>query len=62
MDLGEGPEEVAGDQPLEEGESDRVHSEEERSRPGRTDEEVELEEDAEAEREAAEKDIEEINA
>jgi F-type H+-transporting ATPase subunit alpha len=41
-------------QPLEEGESDRVKSEEERERPGRTDEEAEAEEEAEHEREEAE--------
>ena len=36
-------------QPLEEGESDRVKSEDERSKPGRTDEEAEAEDEAEAE-------------
>ena len=40
-------------QPLEEGESDRVRSEEEHGRPGRTDEEAEAEEEAEGEREKA---------
>ncbi len=44
-------------QPLEEGESDRVHSEEERQRPGRTDEEQETEEAAEADAEAAEETV-----
>jgi F-type H+-transporting ATPase subunit alpha len=47
-------------QPLEEGESDRIHSEEERSRPGRSDDEQEAEEDAEAEREAAEESVEDL--
>ena len=46
-------------QPLEEGESDRVKSEEERSKPGRTDEESEKEADAEQEREKAEETVEE---
>ena len=49
-------------QPLEEGESDRVKSEHERERPGRTDEEAELEEDAEADRKAAEEKVEEVTA
>ncbi len=44
-------------QPLEEGESDRVKSEEERSKPGRTDEEAEKESEAEAEGEAAERTV-----
>ena len=44
-------------QPLEEGESDRVHSEEERQRPGRTDEEQETEEAAEADADAAEETV-----
>ena len=47
-------------QPLEEGESDRVHSEEERERPGRTDEEAETEEAAEADAEAAEENVEDL--
>ena len=46
-------------QPLEEGESDRVNSEDEHARPGRTAEEAELEQDAEADRKAAEDKIEE---
>jgi F-type H+-transporting ATPase subunit alpha len=46
-------------QPLEEGESDRVKDEEERSRPGRSDEEAEKEADAEAEAEKAEKTVDE---
>jgi F-type H+-transporting ATPase subunit alpha len=45
-------------QPLEEGESDRVKDEEERSRPGRTDEEAETEREAEADAEAAEDTVE----
>jgi F-type H+-transporting ATPase subunit alpha len=45
-------------QPLEEGESDRIRSDHERERPGRTAEEAELEEDAEADREAAEDTVE----
>ena len=49
-------------QPLEEGESDRIKSGDERSRPGRTADEVEAERDAEADREAAEKQIEEVSA
>ena len=51
--------------PLEEGESDRVKSEDEHARPGRTDEEAELEQDAEADRKAAEdkiEDTEEVTA
>jgi F-type H+-transporting ATPase subunit alpha len=44
--------------PLEEGESDRVRSEEERSKPGRTDEEAEKEADAEGEGEQAERAVE----
>jgi len=47
-------------QPLEEGESDRIHSEGERSKPRRTEEEAELEEDAEADRKAAEESAEEL--
>ena len=48
--------------PLEEGESDRVKSEEERSKPGRTDEEAEAEADAEKQAEEAEEAIEETEA
>ena len=44
--------------PLEEGESDRVKSDEEHSRPGRTDEEASKEREAEAEGEKAEKTVE----
>jgi F-type H+-transporting ATPase subunit alpha len=44
-------------EPLEEGESDRVKSEEEHERPGRTDEEAETERQAEAEGEKAEKTV-----
>jgi F-type H+/Na+-transporting ATPase subunit alpha len=44
-------------EPLEEGESDRVKSEEEHERPGRTDEEAETERQAEAEGERAEKTV-----
>jgi F-type H+-transporting ATPase subunit alpha len=44
-------------EPLEEGESDRVKSEEEHERPGRTDEEAEAEREAEAEGERAEKSV-----
>jgi hypothetical protein len=44
--------------PLEEGESDRVKDEDERKRPGRTDEEAKAERDAEAEGEQAEKTVE----
>ncbi|HYU59868.1 MAG TPA: F0F1 ATP synthase subunit alpha [Solirubrobacterales bacterium] len=40
-------------QPLEEGESDRIKSDVEHERPGRTDEEAEAEEEAEGEREKA---------
>jgi F-type H+-transporting ATPase subunit alpha len=46
-------------QPLEEGESDRVRSEEERERPGRTTEESATERAAEAEREGAERAVDE---
>ena len=45
-------------QPLEEGESDRVKSEDERARPGRTDEEAEAEQ-GRGRREAAEETVEE---
>jgi F-type H+-transporting ATPase subunit alpha len=44
-------------QPLEEGESDRVKSGEEREKPGRTEEEAEKEADAEAEGEEAERTV-----
>ena len=54
-----GPDFDEDGQPLEEGESDRVKSEDEREKPGRTEEEQEAEEDAEAEREAAEETVEE---
>jgi F-type H+-transporting ATPase subunit alpha len=47
-------------QPLEEGESDRVKDEEERSRPGRTDEEAETEREAEADAEKAEDAVEDL--
>ncbi len=57
-----GPDFDEDGQPLEEGESDRVKSEHERERPGRTDEEAELEEDAEADRKAAEEKVEEVTA
>jgi F-type H+-transporting ATPase subunit alpha len=53
-----GPDFDAEGQPLEEGESDRVKSEDERSKPGRTDEEAEKEADAEDEAERAEKTVE----
>jgi F-type H+/Na+-transporting ATPase subunit alpha len=46
-------------QPLEEGESDRVKSEEEHEEPGRTDEEKEAEKEAEQEREEAEETVSE---
>ena len=45
--------------PLEEGESDRISDEEERSRPGRTESEDEQEDEAEAEGEKAEDAVEE---
>ena len=45
--------------PLEEGESDRVRSEEERERPGRTEEEAEAEREGEAEAEKAERAVDE---
>ena len=45
-------------EPLEEGESDRVKSEEEHERPGRTEEEAEGEREAEGEGERAEKTVE----
>jgi F-type H+-transporting ATPase subunit alpha len=47
-------------QPLEEGESDRVKDEEERSRPGRTDEEAETEAAAEEDAEKAEDAVEDL--
>ena len=53
-----GPDFDEDGQALEEGESDRVKSEEERSKPGRTDEQADKEADAEKEREAAEKTVE----
>jgi F-type H+-transporting ATPase subunit alpha len=53
-----GPDFDEDGQPLEEGESDRVKSEDEHSKPGRTDEEAELEADAEHEAEEAEKTVE----
>ncbi len=52
-----GPDFDSDGQPLEEGESDRVKSEEERSKPGRTDEEAEKESEAEAEGEKAERTV-----
>jgi F-type H+-transporting ATPase subunit alpha len=45
-------------QPLEEGESDRIRSEDERSRPGRTAEEAETEAEADADAESAESTVE----
>jgi F-type H+-transporting ATPase subunit alpha len=45
-------------QPLEEGESDRVHAEEERGKPGRTAEEAEQEAEAEKQGEEAERTVE----
>jgi F-type H+-transporting ATPase subunit alpha len=54
-----GPDFDEDGQPLEEGESDRVKSEDERSKPGRTDEEAEKEAEAEREREQAEDAVEE---
>jgi F-type H+-transporting ATPase subunit alpha len=54
-----GPDFDAEGQPLEAGESDRIRSEEERERPGRTPEEAETEREAEAERERAEETVEE---
>ena len=53
-----GPDFDEDGQALEEGESDRVKSEEQRSKPGRTDEQADKEADAEKEREAAEKTVE----
>jgi F-type H+/Na+-transporting ATPase subunit alpha len=48
--------------PLEEGESDRVKSEDERSRPGRTDDEAAAEAEAEEDAAEAEKTVEEVTA
>ncbi len=56
-----GPDFDEDGQALEEGESDRVRSEEERSKPGRTDEQADKEADAEKEREAAEKTVEQAD-
>jgi F-type H+-transporting ATPase subunit alpha len=52
-----GPDFDEDGQPLEEGESDRVKSEDERAKPGRTEEEAEKEADAEAEGEKAERTV-----
>ena len=57
-----GPDFDEDGQPLEEGESDRVKSEEERSRPGRTDEEAEAEQEREAAEDTVEKAEEEVTA
>ena len=46
-------------QPLEEGESDRIKSDVEREKPGRTDEEAETEQEAESERDKAEETVSE---
>jgi F-type H+/Na+-transporting ATPase subunit alpha len=54
-----GPDFDAEGQPLEEGESDRIKSEEERGRPGRTEEEAAGEKAAEREREKAEETVDE---
>ncbi|MGI9019184.1 MAG: F0F1 ATP synthase subunit alpha [Solirubrobacterales bacterium] len=48
--------------PLEEGESDRIKSDDERSKPGRTDEEAEVEADAEKQAEEAEASVENAEA
>ena len=53
-----GPDFDAEGNPLEEGESDRVRSESEHERPGRTDEEAKTEREAEAEAEEAERTVE----
>ena len=53
-----GPDFDEDGQPLEEGESDRVKDEDERSRPGRTEEEAETEAAAEKDAESAEKTVE----
>ncbi len=53
-----GPDFDEDGQPLEEGESDRIKSDEARSKPGRTDEEAEKEADAEKELKEAEKTVE----
>jgi F-type H+/Na+-transporting ATPase subunit alpha len=52
-----GPDFDEDGQPLEEGESDRVKDEDERERPGRTEEEAETEREAEKEGEEAEKTV-----
>ncbi len=57
-----GPDFDEDGQPLEEGESDRVKSGEERSRPGRTDEEAEAEQEREAAEDTVEKAEEEVTA
>ncbi len=54
-----GPDFDEDGQPLEEGESDRVKSEHEREKPGRTEDEAEKEAEAEAEGERAEREVEE---
>jgi F-type H+-transporting ATPase subunit alpha len=54
-----GPDFDEDGQPLEEGESDRVHSEEERSKPGRTAAEEDMEADAEGAAEDAERTVDE---
>jgi F-type H+-transporting ATPase subunit alpha len=54
-----GPDFDEDGQPLEEGESDRVKDEQERSRPGRTDEEAKKEADAEHDAEEAERTVSE---
>ena len=53
-----GPDFDEDGQPLEEGESDRVKSEHEHAKPGRTDQEAEVEADADHEAEQAEKTVE----
>jgi F-type H+-transporting ATPase subunit alpha len=53
-----GPDFDADGQPLEEGESDRVKSDDERSRPGRTDAEAETEADAQHDADEAERTVE----
>ena len=53
-----GPDFDEDGQPLEEGESDRVKDEEERKRPGRTEEEEKTEKDAEKDADEAEKTVE----
>jgi F-type H+-transporting ATPase subunit alpha len=54
-----GPDFDEDGQPLEEGESDRVKDEDERERPGRTDEEAQKEAEAESDAEEAERTVEE---